>query len=131
MSLSMHEYLLHILDETGYLMKHSKGLTKDEFEDDETLRRAFVRSIEIIGEATKQLSPEIREKYTQIEWKAVAGMRDKLIHGYFGVDYELVWDVVTIKIPILHQEIEKILRDKKSEQEESIDVQDQSPGSKD
>jgi uncharacterized protein with HEPN domain len=109
MSLSMHEYLLHILDETGYLMKHSKGLTKDEFEDDETLRRAFVRSIEIIGEAAKQLSPEIREKYTQIEWKAVAGMRDKLIHGYFGVDYDLVWDVVTIKIPILHKEIEKIL----------------------
>jgi uncharacterized protein with HEPN domain len=109
MSLSTFEHLHHMLDETSYLIRHAGGLKKDEFKNDETLRRAFVRSIEIIGEAAKQLSPEIREKYTQIEWKAVAGMRDKLIHGYFGVDYDLVWDVVTIKIPILHKEIEKIL----------------------
>ena len=130
MSLSTFEHLHHMLDETDYLIRHAKGLTKDEFISDETIRRAFVRSIEIIGEATKQLGPEIWEKYTQIEWKAVAGMRDKLIHGYFGVDYDLVWDVVTIKIPILHQEIEKILRDKKREQEESFDAQNQSTGSK-
>ncbi len=111
MSLSALEYLLHIMDETNYLIKCAKGLTADEFKDDETLRRAFVRSIEIIGEAAKQLPQDIREKYGQIEWKAVAGMRDKLIHGYFGVDYDIVWDVVTKKIPILHQEILKIIKE--------------------
>jgi uncharacterized protein with HEPN domain len=111
MSLSSLEYLLHIMDETDYLIRCTKGLTPDEFKDDETLRRAFVRSLEIIGEAAKQLPPDIREKYRQIEWKAVAGMRDKLIHGYFGVDYDIVWDVVTKKIPILHQEISKIVKE--------------------
>ena len=130
MSPSTFEHLHHILDETDYLIRHAKGLTKDEFKNDETLRRAFVRSIEIIGEATKQLAPEIREKYTQIEWKAVAGMRDKLIHGYFGVDYDLVWDVVTIKIPILHQEIEKILRNKEGDQMKGAEIHKKSTDSK-
>lgn len=116
MSPSMLEYLCHIQDEADYLMERVKGLTQDEFKSNETLRRAFVRSLEIIGEAAKQLSPQIRGKYNQIEWKAVAGMRDKLIHSYFGVDYDIVWDVVTKKIPLLHQEIVKILRDKKQSQ---------------
>ena len=111
MSLSAVEYLFHIRDEIDYLIRCAKGLTPDEFKDDETLRRAFVRSIEIIGEAAKQLPPDIKEKYHQIEWKAVAGMRDKLIHGYFGVDYDIVWDVVTKKIPTLHKEILKILKE--------------------
>jgi uncharacterized protein with HEPN domain len=84
MSLSVVEHLHHILDETTYLQGRVKGLTKDEFKKDETLRRAVVRSLEIIGEAAKQVSLEIREKYNKIEWKAVSGMRDKLIHVYFG-----------------------------------------------
>jgi len=113
MSPSTFEHLHHILEETDYLMRRADGLAQDEFKSDETLRRAFVRSLEIIGEAAKKVTPEIKETYNLIEWKAVAGMRDKLIHAYFGVDYDLVWDVVTIKVPILHQEITKILSDKK------------------
>lgn len=113
MSPPTFEHLHHILDETAYLIRCVKGLTKDKFKSDETLRRAFVRSLEIIGEATKQLAPEIREKYSQVEWKAIAGMRDKLIHVYFGVDYDLVWDVVSQKIPLLHKEIKKILQNNK------------------
>jgi uncharacterized protein with HEPN domain len=62
MSLSTFEHLHHMLDETDYLIRHAKGLTKDEFKNDETLRRAFVLSIEIIGEATKQLSPETGDR---------------------------------------------------------------------
>jgi uncharacterized protein with HEPN domain len=113
MSPSTFEHLHHILEETDYLMRRAEGLKQDEFISDETLRRAFVRSLEIIGEAAKKVAPEIRETHNQIEWKAVAGMRDKLIHAYFGVDYDLVWDVIKIKIPVLHQEITKILLDKK------------------
>ena len=96
MSLSSLEYLQHILDETTYLTDRAKGLNKkDEFMQDETLKRAFVRSLEIIGEATKNVSAELGQKYSHIDWRAMAGMRDRLIHRYFGIDYDIVWDVVT------------------------------------
>jgi uncharacterized protein with HEPN domain len=77
--------------------------------DDETLQRAFVRSIEIIGEAAKKLPVELKQKYSNIEWKAIAGMRDRLIHDYFGIDYDIVWDVVINKTPQLQKEIQQII----------------------
>ncbi len=110
MSLSGLEYLQHILNETQYLTDRAKGLNKDKFMRDETLKRAFVRSIEIIGEATKQVPDDLKQKYSHIEWRAMAGMRDRLIHGYFGVDYDIVWDVVVNKVPVLEQEIKHIIQ---------------------
>jgi uncharacterized protein with HEPN domain len=107
-SLSL-EYLHHIWDETAYLVGRSEGISKGEFMQDETLKRAFVRSLEIIGEATKNVSMELRQKHPHIEWRAMAGMRDRLVHGYFGIDYEIVWDVVTSKIPLLQQNIQRII----------------------
>ena len=77
--------------------------------NDETLQRAFVRSIEIIGEAAKKLPEELKQKYSNIEWKAIAGMRDRLIHDYFGIDYDIVWDVVINKTPQLQKEIQQII----------------------
>ena len=114
MSRSSLEYLRHILDETIYLSHQTSGLSKKEFLQDETLRRAFVRSIEIIGEATKQVPEDIRKKYPHIQWRAMAGMRDRLIHGYFGIDYDIVWDVVINKVPDLQQNIEEILQNEES-----------------
>ncbi len=91
-------------------MEQTQGLDKDEFLHDETLKRAFVRSLEGIGEATKQIPDGLKQKYSYVEWRAIAGMRDRLIHGYFGVDYDVVWDAVTNNVPILHGDIEGILQ---------------------
>jgi uncharacterized protein with HEPN domain len=104
------EYLRHILDETQFIMKRTEGVSAESFSGDDTLKRAIVRSIEIIGEATKKISGDLKEVYPQVEWKSMAGMRDRLIHDYFGIDYELVWDVVQNKIPSLRNAIEEILR---------------------
>jgi len=103
------EYLQHILDEIEYLTKSAEGIEKAGFLSNDTLKRAFVRSIEVIGEAVKQVPDHIREQYSEIDWRAMAGMRDRLIHGYFGVDYEVVWDVVVNKIQTLKPQIESIL----------------------
>lgn len=109
MSRSGLEYLHHILDETEYLTDRGKGLNKDEFMRDETLKRAFVRSIEVIGEAAKQIPDDLRQKHSHVEWRAIAGMRDRLIHGYFGIDYDIVWDVVVNKVPVLQLDIKQII----------------------
>lgn len=76
---------------------------------DETLKRAVSRSLEIIVEATKKVSIEYREKHNEVEWKNMAAMRDRLIHDYFGINYSIVWDVMVNKIPQLHSEVDQII----------------------
>lgn len=110
MSPSPLEYLRHILDETDYLIEASRGLSRRQFVRDATLKRAFVRSIEIIGEATKNLPDDVRRKHPQVEWRAMTGMRDRLVHGYFGVDHDIVWDVVANKVPALREEVRRAIR---------------------
>jgi uncharacterized protein with HEPN domain len=106
----VREYLKHIRDEISYLEAASSGMDKDIFLVDETRKRAFVRSLEIIGEATKNIPDGLRDEYPQIQWRAIAGLRDRLIHGYFGIDYDIVWDVLRNHIPILAATIEAMLQ---------------------
>ena len=84
------EYLKHIADECLYLLSVSKDLSKDEFLDNETLKRAVVRSLEIIGEATKKVPADFKFKWNSIQWKNMAGMPDRLMHDYIGVNYAIV-----------------------------------------
>lgn len=102
-------FIRHILDEIHYLQNESQGLTFEDFESNETLKRAFSRSLEIIGEAAKNLSEEFKTRHLTVKWKEIAGLRDKLIHHYFGVNWKRVWDVVEKRIPTLKEQIETII----------------------
>ena len=104
-------YLRHILDECDFLMKESDNIKFEDFINDTVLEHAFIRSLEIIGEAVKNLPSNLKEKYPHIPWKNIAGMRDILIHEYFGVDYDIVWKTIKEEIPKLRDEIYKILDD--------------------
>ncbi len=109
MALSIEEYLRHILDEADFLESQVASLDKDSFWNDEAAKRAFVRSIEVIGEAVKQIPPEHRSNYPEIECRLIAGMRDKLIHEYFGVDYDIVGETASVKVPELANTVRRML----------------------
>ena len=118
MSPSQLDYLQHILEEATFITEKTNRTSESAFYKDEVLKRAVVRSLEIIGEAAKKLSNDLRNNYPHIDWKSIVGMRDRLIHGYFGVDYEIVWDVAVNKIGALGKEIQKVI-ESESKREES------------
>jgi uncharacterized protein with HEPN domain len=103
--------LKSILEEIDFLLSECEGLKAQEIEGDRLLSRACIRSLEIIGEAVKNLSPELKERYPDVEWKLIAGMRDKLIHQYFGIDWDLVSNVLEIEIRPLKKKVEMLLSD--------------------
>ncbi len=111
MSRNTSLYVKDILENMQDASEFIRGMSYEQFAADKRTVNAVLRSIEIIGEAAKNVPEEIRAKYPQVPWKEMAGMRDKVIHFYFGVDKETVWLVVKERIPILQPLIEQILRD--------------------
>jgi uncharacterized protein with HEPN domain len=109
MSRSPLDYCRHILDETAFLIEQSSKLDEASFSSDPVAQRAFVRSLEIIGEASKQVDPGLRAKYPEIPWTKMARLRDKVIHHYFGVEYDLVWAVVDQEIPKLDAALRELV----------------------
>jgi uncharacterized protein with HEPN domain len=103
------ELLRHILDEVTFVLDATEEKDKDEVISDPLLSRAIIRSLEIIGEACTKLDPDFKALYPQIEWRKMAGTRNRLIHDYFGVDYDIVWDIIISKLPALKENIEEII----------------------
>lgn len=103
-------YLDDILEATKRIEKYTKKLTLAKLKKDELTVDGVVRNLEIIGEAVKNIPANIKEKYPDIEWKKIAGLRDILAHEYFGVDLEVLWDVVENKLPDLKKKIARLLK---------------------
>jgi uncharacterized protein with HEPN domain len=118
-SLSPHEYIHHILDEIDYILTQISDMDYASFVRNPTLKRAFVRSLEIIGEASKKLPEDVKTMQSDIEWRKFTGMRDRLIHDYFGVDYTIVWDVATAKLPDLRSKLQSLLEATEKSQHDS------------
>ncbi len=105
---STHTYIEHILENINDIEEFSKGLTKNEFLKDKLRQKAIVRSIEIIGEAAKNIPENVKVNYKEIEWRKIAGTRDRIIHHYFGVDLDIIWEIIKKDLPILKSQIEKL-----------------------
>lgn len=104
------DLLRHILAECEYIGSVIlPGMTQQQLMGDETLKRAVVRSLEIIGEATKKIPADVKHRWKHIAWKNMAGMRDRLVHDYMGINYYIVWDVASNIIPEIHTQISEVI----------------------
>lgn len=105
------EFLADIKEAIHRILSYSENFDFEKFLTDTKTQDAVVRNIEIIGEAVKNLSDDFRNRYPDVPWKNIAGMRDKLIHHYFGVNIDIIWDIVEIELPKLEKQINKILNE--------------------
>ncbi len=108
-------YLEDITESARKILRYSQGLTVDQFQSQDMVFDAVVRNLEIIGEAAKHLPPEGRALMPDVDWSKVAGSCDVLVHGYFGLDVHLIWDVVQSKVPALLSSVEKALEQLKDQ----------------
>ncbi len=102
-------YIKDMLAAIDSIESFVRGLDEQAFQEDDKTSSAVVRKLEIIGEAAKQIPESLRQKYPQVSWTEMAGMRDRLIHAYFGVDYKLVWKTITERIPQVKPHLQKLL----------------------
>ena len=102
-------YLDDILEAIGKIEKYTEGLDFESFREDDKTGDAVIRNFSVIGEAVKNIPASVRKKHPDIPWKIIAGMRDKLVHGYFGIRYDVVWETIELRLPTLRLAIKNIL----------------------
>ena len=110
MSISETEFLRHILAECDYLLLEAEQNSFNEFFENPRLSRAVCRSLEIIGEASSKIHPDLKAKFSHIPWREMSDIRNKIIHHYFGIDYDIIWDTIKTDIPILREWIESVIQ---------------------
>jgi len=103
-------FIEHILDSINAIEEFSRGVTKEEIIKNRLKQSAIIREIEVIGEAAKNVSKSLKSKWKKVEWSNIAGTRDKMIHHYFGVDLNIVWNIVRNDLPRLKEQMRKIKR---------------------
>ena len=101
-------FLKDIVDAMGHIEEFVEDMAFDELEADEKTSSAVIRKFEVIGEAAKYMPNKVKDKHKDIQWKSMAGMRDRLIHAYFGIDYNLVWAAIKAEIPKLKPKLKKM-----------------------
>lgn len=111
MSRDITDYLNDILDNIAIAQQFVEGLTFEQFDDDPRTTYAAIRAVEVIGEATKSIPDDIRDQYPQVPWRSIVGMRDKMIHQYFGVNNSVLWETIQNDLPALEPIIKAILVD--------------------
>ena len=104
-------FINDILECIERIEKYVSGLSYDDFIKDDKTKDAVVRNLEIIGEAANQIPMDIRERYKDIPWAQIVGLRHRLIHGYFVVDYDIVWNIISKEMPDLKIKIKEIFKD--------------------
>jgi len=91
------------------VIRFTKQITREQFVADDKTFDAVMRDLEIIGEASKHIPPEVRTQHPDIDWHKIAGLRDVVVHEHFGIDVEIIWDIVTCEVPVLLQQLNRIL----------------------
>ena len=107
-------FLEHILENIKDIELFTKGVSQEGFNNNKEKQNAVVRSLEIIGEAAKNLSENLKKKYPRVPWKEIAGTRDRIIHHYFGIDLQIIWNIVKIDLPDLKKKILIIIKEMKN-----------------
>jgi uncharacterized protein with HEPN domain len=119
----MRRTSLHFLDDireaARNIRKYTAGMSYEQFLADRRTRDAVIRNFEVIGEATKNLPDDVKDRYPGVAWKTVAGLRDIVAHGYYRIDYEVIWGIITDRLPGFGRDIAKILKEESRREKES------------